>query len=67
MRARQLLVWPPMVAVHSSVLSSSWTTRSTPSMKRGYSSNWVHWLYAVAMGTRTSMASSIRLMTAPFG
>ena len=36
-------VFPPIRAFQLRVRSSSWTTSSTPSMKRGKSSNCVHW------------------------
>jgi NAD(P)-dependent dehydrogenase (short-subunit alcohol dehydrogenase family) len=53
---------PPMVATQCKCPSSICCTDSTPSMKRGNSSNCVHWSYAVRTGTRTSMDSSIVLM-----
>src|SRR4051794_26359099 len=34
--------------------SSSWVIESTPPMNSGNDSNWVHWLYARAIGTSTS-------------
>src|SRR5207302_1179789 len=43
------------LARQCSRLSSSCWTDSMPSMKRGNSSNWVHWSYATRTGTLTSM------------
>src|SRR5207248_4644387 len=41
------------------ILSSTCRTSSTPSMKRGNSSNCVHWSYAVRTGTSRSIVCSI--------
>src|SRR5437763_977315 len=56
---------PPTVAFQCSRLSSSCFTVSTPSMKRGNSSNWVHWSYAVRTGTSTSMVFFVVAMSCP--
>jgi hypothetical protein len=49
-----LLLLPATSATQWTCVSSSWVTDSTPSMKRGKSSNWVHWLYAAVIGASTS-------------
>ena len=41
--AFQVLLTPEIFAVHSLWVSSSWRTSTTCFMKRGKSSNWVHW------------------------
>ena len=43
MRASHSRRTPAMLATQCSRVSSSWRTSSTPSMKTGNSSNWVHW------------------------
>src|SRR5688500_14399339 len=49
---------PAISATQCNVVSSICLTLSTPSMKRGNSSNWVHWLYAVRTGTLSSIDCS---------
>src|SRR3954447_15415410 len=58
-------VWPPIVATQCKRVSSRCRTSSMPSMKSGNSSNCVHWLYAVEIGTPTSIDSSIVLIAEP--
>src|SRR3954451_15160030 len=48
---------PPTSATQCRRSSVTCSTCCTPSMNRGNSSNCVHWLYAVVIGTPTSMAS----------
>ena len=56
--ASHSLVLPATLARQCRWVSSSWLTCSTVSMKRGNSSNWVNWLYAVLTGTSTRMVCS---------
>src|SRR4051812_8845104 len=53
--ARHSRLTPPITATHCSVVSSSWRTSATPSMKCGNSSNCVHCAYAVSTGTSTTV------------
>ena len=56
---------PAIFVRQCTCVSSIWRISSTPSMKRGNSSNCVHWLYAVRTGTWTSMLSSTVDMRVP--
>src|SRR5689334_23900839 len=65
MRASHSFCLPPISATQWSFLSFSCVTDFTPSMKRGKSSNCVHWLYTVLIGALTSNDFSIFSMMNP--
>jgi len=53
-RASNSRLLPPMSTFQWVIVSDICRTSSTPSMNSGNSSNWVHWSYAVRIGTATS-------------